>query len=66
MRDPQRIDVILNLIKGIWHRCPDLRLMQLLFNALPVLDAGALYNIEDEDLVEKLKEYSKYQSRIST
>lgn len=32
MRDPQRTDRILNLVKEIWERCPDMRLGQLLSN----------------------------------
>lgn len=34
MRDPQRIDVMLKKIETIWKAAPDLRLMQLLLNAI--------------------------------
>lgn len=56
MRDSNRIDNILNSIGDIWKKQPDLRLGQLLLN---VIQDPALYYIEDEALVEKLKEFYK-------
>jgi len=50
MRDPDRIPVILSQIEMLWEKYPDLRLGQLIMNAL-VYD---LYNTEDEDLVDRL------------
>ncbi len=32
MRDPERIDDVLDLIDQIWRRYPDLRFQQLMFN----------------------------------
>lgn len=32
MKDPKRIDEILKLISDIWHKNPDMRLLQLLLN----------------------------------
>jgi uncharacterized protein YihD (DUF1040 family) len=52
MRDPKRIDVVLEEIKKIWEKYPDLRLGQLLENASKIL-----YYEEDQDLVEKLKQF---------
>ena len=49
-RDPDRIPVILNQIEMLWERYPDLRLGQLIMNAL-IYD---LYNTEDEELVDRL------------
>lgn len=50
MRDPERIDRILNLIREIWQEYPDLRLGQLLSNfAKFSLDP---YYYED-DIIEK-------------
>jgi len=54
MRDPKRIDKILNLIKSIWKQNPDLRLLQLLLNAVP--EDITSYYMEDDSLEEKLKE----------
>lgn len=56
MRDVNRIDVILNEIKNIWKKYPDLRLGQLICN---VIRDPALYYIEDEDLIKELKELYK-------
>lgn len=53
MRNPNRIDRILNEIRTIWKQYPDLRLGQLILN---VIENPALYYIEDEELVELLKQ----------
>lgn len=60
MRDPKRIDPMLELIGSIWKKNPDLRLGQLLVNALTyrgsILDP---FFIEDDDLTERLREFEK-------
>ena len=53
MRDPKRIPNILHEIGRAWEAFPDLRLGQLLLNAIP---DPALYYIEDEELVHRLLE----------
>ena len=56
MRDPKRIEPMLDLIRTIWTRSPDLRLGQLISNTtVDVDDEDRLYHIEDEELAEKLK-----------
>ena len=57
MRDPERIEEILFLIKSIWVQYPDLRLMQLLCNAI-TFPEDTFYT-EDDDLVEMLKLHAK-------
>ena len=32
MRDPKRIEIILNLLKEVWESSPDLRFLQLVEN----------------------------------
>lgn len=54
MRDPDRIDKVLNRIKEIWKKFPDLRLGQLILN---VIQDPALYYIEDADLAELLEKF---------
>jgi len=54
MRDPQRIPKILDQLKPIWAGNPDLRLGQLLLNAIR---DPALYYVEDEKLVEVLRKF---------
>ena len=53
MRDPKRIDVILQEISDIWHKYPDMRLGQLIGN---VLEGPSLYYVEDDGLVKVLKD----------
>ena len=53
MRDPKRIDVILQEIRDIWHKYPDMRLGQLIGN---VLEGPSLYYVEDDSLVKALKD----------
>ena len=55
MRDPKRIDRISKLIKEIWKNNPDLRLTQLIMNALQMNQDP--YYVEDDKLEKKLKEY---------
>lgn len=54
MRDPQRIDNILERLKTVWKDNPDLRLGQLLLDAV---NANRLFYIEDETLIQALENY---------
>jgi len=55
MRDPKRIDEVLALVREIWMKAPDLRLMQLLLNT------GSHYMLEDDQLIHELKHtYATY------
>ena len=54
MRDPKRIHEILYDVQRVWEAFPDLRLGQLLLNAVP---DPTLYYIEDEELVHRLLEF---------
>ncbi len=56
MRDPDRIDRILSLLKKFWHRHPDLRLGQIMSNVAP--NTHDPFYIEDNILEERLKEAS--------
>ena len=53
MRDPKRIDVILQEIGATWRKYPDMRLGQLIGN---VLEGASLYYVEDDSLVKALKD----------
>lgn len=59
MRDPKRIDTILNRIKRIWNKYPDLRLGQLIVNVIS--DDSILYMLEDEEMIRSLEDF--YRSR---
>lgn len=52
MRDPNRIEPILETIRKIWLEHPDYRLMQLLGNVYGARDP---YYIEDKDILSKLE-----------
>ena len=56
MRDPKRIDKVLNTIRLVWSECSDLRLTQLIVNALGMTDQVIFY-IEDEVLIKKIAEF---------
>lgn len=58
MRDPQRINRILNLIATIWLRYPDMRLGQLLYNFAGFEGLkGDIFNYEDDETEKKLLEF---------
>lgn len=57
MRDPARIERMLSLVKKVWDSSPDLRLTQLIMNAL-VMNSDPYY-VEDDKLEEALKTYCK-------
>lgn len=54
MRNVERIPKVLDKIKEIWLRYPDLRLCQLLENTKPT-NLNDMYYIEDEDLLKLLE-----------
>ena len=61
MRDPNRIGKIIELITEIWHTYPDLRLTQLIMNALKMNQDP--YYVEDEKLKKALEEYLELTRR---
>lgn len=54
MRDPKRIDKILDELKVLWKKYPDMRLGQLILNVIP---ETRLYYVEDETLIKDLLKY---------
>jgi hypothetical protein len=76
MRDPKRIDIIIKELKKVWKICPDLRLGQLVENICCQSEYAilkeyrvenfysvpetALFYLEDDILLKRLKEYKKY------
>jgi hypothetical protein len=52
-RDPERIDPLIDALRRLWKRYPDLRLGQLVICAT---DPSDLFNIEDELMLQKLNE----------
>jgi uncharacterized protein YihD (DUF1040 family) len=52
MRDPDRITIILEAIRYIWNKHPDMRLMQLILNCLYPQSNG--YHIEENELIKNI------------
>lgn len=63
MREPQRIERILNAIEQLWMQFPDQRLGQLLTNF--GLQGEDVYNFEDDELEKNLKEALENRGVIS-
>ncbi len=62
MRNPKRIPTVLSEISNIWKKYPDLRLGQLLSNAVCMsteIDPANLFYVEDDKLIEMIKTFDK-------
>ena len=59
MRDPARIDEILELVREAWTLQPDLRLGELVYNAARIHKPGLsdVFSIEDDSLYQGLVRY---------
>lgn len=59
MRDPARIDEVLELLRAVWTLQPDLRLGQLVYNAARIRDPelNDVFSIEDSSLQKGLVRY---------
>ncbi|SFR76483.1 hypothetical protein SAMN05428960_1292 [Mitsuaria sp. PDC51] len=58
MRNPARIDEILSALRAAWEESPDLRLGQLIVNAVrPTNPCPEVFYARDEDLVRRLMDY---------
>lgn len=54
MRDPNRIHKVLDYVRRVWERNPDLRLGQLIVNLTSERFADLFY-VEDEQLLDVLR-----------
>jgi hypothetical protein len=60
MRDPKRIEVVLDALREIWLHNPDLRLGQIVVNAIrPTDPCPQIFNAEDDVLLDGLLEYRR-------
>jgi uncharacterized protein YihD (DUF1040 family) len=64
MRDPKRIEAVLERVREVWERNPDLRLGQIVINAAKAasyqdLSQSRLFYIEDEQLLEGIANLEK-------
>ena len=57
MRDPARIDSMLDDLRTLWHRSPDLRLTQLIVNLVrPKGAVPEVFYFEDDRLHEEIRQ----------
>ena len=56
MRDPKRIPITMSDIMHQWGKFPDLRLGQLISNAMNGCGCNLFY-IEDDELVKRIQEH---------
>ncbi len=67
MKDPKRIDKIIELLRATWKSTPTERLGQLIVNVIRTAELSrgrrftSLFYVEDEDLTDALKDYFKPQ-----
>ena len=57
MRDPNRIDGILNTVSKLWKLVPDWRLGQLVCNVAREAGYFDAFHIEDDKLVEVINKW---------
>ena len=58
MRDPARIDDVLAAVRAAWAESPDLRLGQLIVNAVrPTNPCPEVFYTEDDALVQGLRSF---------
>lgn len=59
MRDPERIPEILNRLRTVWEKHPDLRLGQLIENVFPNTDFDQISgrHLECEEYIRTIEDY---------
>lgn len=58
-RDPERIETVLEELEDYWSEHPDLRLGQILSNISQEKGYKDAFYIEDDELVEELRERNR-------
>jgi uncharacterized protein YihD (DUF1040 family) len=60
MRNPERIEEMLPVLRTIWEKNPDLRLAQIIVNAArPEVPCPQIFYVEDDMLLQGLHQLSK-------
>ena len=60
MRNPERIEEMLAVLRTIWAKNPDLRLAQIIVNAArPEVPCPQIFYVEDDMLLQGLHQLSK-------
>lgn len=67
MRDPNRIDDILELLREVWVKVPDWRLTQLVINASATEhDCGPVFFMDDDEFEQHLRRLSEGLDKTTT
>jgi len=56
-RSKERIPLILERLRKIWIRFPDLRLGQLIENVFSCMSSSCIYYLEDDELLDEMEEF---------
>ena len=56
MRDPNRIDKMVEQLRTLWKKNPDMRLGQLIINLNHIKYGADVFYVEDENMETRLKE----------
>lgn len=59
MRDPKRIDRVIEQLTLAWHAFPDMRLGQLILNITRVETTSHLWNLEDDTISKLLDTFAR-------
>lgn len=64
-RDPNRIDIVIEMLRAVWKQNPEQRLGQLLVNIDTQSDSPDLFMLEDDRFLQVLeKEFVKNQANL--
>jgi len=67
MRDPKRIKPFLAEIEKLWNEHPDYRFGQLVMNIVrPEVPNIKMFNMEEDELIEKIEEFRKLMNSDRT
>jgi len=59
MRDPKRIERMLQQLEKAWHAFPDMRLGQLILNITRSENTSDLWNLEDDQIEQRIDDFTK-------
>ena len=62
MRNPERIDKVLSVIRTCWLLVPDWRFGQLIFNVLNLRHIDPFF-LEEDDIIKAFNEYFKLNTK---
>ena len=58
MRNPERIEKVMNIVERIWKKEPDLRFGQII-SVIDSLSDNDIFHLEDDKMIKLLKQFEK-------